>query len=44
MMLMGHKDIETTMIYIHVAGRSKVQSPADRILERRFIRREVVES
>jgi integron integrase len=42
--LMGHKDIETTMIYIHVAGRSKVKSPADRILERRFIRREVVES
>ena len=42
--LMGHKDIETTMIYIHVAGRSKVQSPADRILERRFIRREVIES
>jgi integron integrase len=42
--LMGHKDIETTMIYIHVAGRLKVQSPADRILERRIIRREVIES
>jgi integron integrase len=42
--LMGHKDIETTMIYIHVAGASKVTSPADRILERRIIRREVIES
>jgi len=42
--LMGHKDIETTMIYIHVAGKSKVTSPADRIFERRIIRREVIES
>jgi integron integrase len=42
--LMGHKDIETTMVYIHVAGRSKVKSPADHILERRIIRREVIES
>lgn len=42
--LMGHKDIETTMIYIHVAGRNKVKSPADRINERRILRREIIES
>jgi integron integrase len=41
---MGHKDIETTMIYIHVAGRSKVKSPMDRISERRILRRELIES
>lgn len=42
--LMGHKDIETTMIYIHVAGKSKVMSPADRIMQRRILRRDVIES
>jgi integron integrase len=42
--LMGHQDLETTMIYVHAMEKSTVQSPLDRLFERRIIRREVVES
>lgn len=41
--LMGHKKLETTMIYTHVEGASEVQSPLDRQLGTPFIRRVHVE-
>lgn len=42
--LMGHKKLETTMIYTHVEGASEVKSPLDRQLHTPFIRRVQVES
>lgn len=42
--LMGHKKLETTMIYTHVEGASEVRSPLDRQLGTPFIRRVHVES
>lgn len=42
--LMGHKKLETTMIYTHVEGASEVKSPLDRQLGTPFIRRVHVES
>lgn len=42
--LMGHKDLETTMIYVHSMEKAEVMSPLDRIQSRRIIQREVIES
>lgn len=42
--LMGHKKLETTMIYTHIEGASEVKSPLDRQLGIPFIRRALVES
>lgn len=42
--LMGHKKLETTMVYTHVEGASEVRSPLDRQLSTPFIRRVLVES
>lgn len=42
--LMGHKKLETTMLYTHVEGASEVKSPLDRQMGTPFIRRVLVES
>jgi len=42
--LMGHKKLETTMVYTHLEGASEVKSPLDRQLGTPFIRRVQVES
>lgn len=42
--LLGHKKLETTMIYTHIEGASEVKSPLDRQLGTPFIRRALVES
>ena len=42
--LMGHKKLETTMVYTHVEGAAVVKSPLDRQLGTPFIRRVQVES
>ena len=42
--LLGHKKLETTMLYTHVEGASEVRSPLDRQLGTPFIRRVHVES
>lgn len=42
--LLGHKKLETTMIYTHVLGATAVTSPLDRLEARPVIRRVLVES
>lgn len=42
--LLGHKKLETTMIYTHVLGAAEVTSPMDRLGARPVIRRVEVES
>jgi integron integrase len=42
--LLGHKSVETTMIYTHVLGHAAVRSPLDRVLECRIKRTALAES